>query len=400
MVPGPPPSGPPQDAAGPDPARAAQQRMIVLCGAVMRGAEGLAAAAAALLGAVPPVSMAWVAPAVAIDLLWTALFILGMLRYGPLTRLVLGEVAVTAGFGLAQGRLVVPEAADGGASWIAVLTTMTIVVAALGWRPRVAVPAGLAVTGAHLAGAQLAGLASGTATAAIHLVQVAAMAALMSLLRRSAAVADVALGRLRRASTEAAVLRARRADERAQYSRVHDTVLNMLTMVGAGGVAASSAMLRRQAAADLAELERIAARGVPYQDRNGGKNEAAGESPVRLDARLREITDRGGVRVTAELAALVVPGPVAEAFAGAAAEALTNVARHAGVDAARLSAVRTGDEIRVEIADRGSGFDPARLPSDRYGLRRSIIERMDSIGGGARVESGDGGTLVTLWWRP
>ncbi len=380
--------------------------MIALCGAVMRAAEGLAAAVAALLGAVPPVSMAWIAPAVAIDLTWTGLFVWAMLAYGPLTWLVLGEVAVTAGFGLAQGHLVVPEAADGGASWVAVLTTMTIVVAALGWTPRVAVPAGLAVTGAHLAGAHLAGLASGTATAGIHLIQVAAMAALMSLLRRSAAVADVALGGLRRASTEAAVLRARRADERAQYSRVHDTVLNTLTMVGAGGVAASSPMLRRQAAADLAELERIAARAVPYADpdpdggRHGGQDGAADEAPVRLDARLREVAARSTLRVTAELADLAVPGAVAEAFAGAATEALTNVARHAGVDAARLGTVRAGNEIRVEIADRGRGFDPTHLPPDRYGLRRSIVERMDSVGGGARVESGDGGTRVTLWWCP
>lgn len=385
MVPGPQhavPSrpDPPRDADG-RPARTALQRVLTLCGSVMRGAEGLAAAAAALLGAVPPLSLTWVLPAVAVDLVWTALFVRVLLRRGPLLWPVLGEVAVTGGFGVAQGWLVVPEAADGGGSWIAVLTTMTIVLAALCWPPRVAVPAGLAVTGAHLAGAQLAGLPSGPATAGIHLIQLAAITVLTTLLRRSADLADLALGELRRAATEAAVRRARRADERAQYSRVHDTVLNTLTMIGAGGVAASSPMLRRQAAADLAELERIAAGAVP----------GCGDGPVPLAARLREVTARSGLRVTTDLCELGVPAPVAEAFAGAAAEALTNVARHAGVDTARLRAARAGDEVRVVIADDGRGFDPARPRPDRYGLRRSIIERMESVGGGARV---------TLWWRP
>lgn len=206
MVPGPQraapsPPDPPRDGDG-RPARAALQRVLTLCGSAMRGAEGLAAAAAALLGAVPPISLAWVLPAVAIDLVWSALFVRVLLRHGPLIWPVLGEVAVTGGFGIAQGRLVVPEAAGGGASWIAVLTTMTIVVAGLCWPPRIAVPAGLAVTGAHLAGARLAGLPSGPATAGIHLIQIAAMAVLMTLLRRSAAVADLALGELRRAATD------------------------------------------------------------------------------------------------------------------------------------------------------------------------------------------------------
>ncbi|GAA5069977.1 signal transduction histidine kinase [Thermocatellispora tengchongensis] len=371
-----------------DPARAALNRIVALCAAVMRGAEGVVAAVAALLGAVPPVSYAWLGPAVAVNLSWTALFVWTALRHGLPSRLMAGELVVTGAFCLAQGRLVVAEATVGGASWIAVLVTMTILLASITWRARAAVPAGLALAGAHLAGAELAGFAGGAFTFGIHLLQIAATVTLMTLLRRSAGLADAALARLRAAQKESAVLRARRADERMQYSRVHDTVLNTLTTIGAGGAAATSRTLREQAASDLGELERIAA------------GTAATGGAVDLGEVLSGVAGRSALSVAAELRPQTVPRHVAEAFAGAAAEALTNVARHAGVGEARLRCDGAAGRVLVEVIDAGGGFDRARVPEGRFGLRRSIVERMESVGGGAGVESGAGGTRVTLWWSP
>jgi signal transduction histidine kinase len=376
------------DSKSHDPARAALQRIIALCGAVMRGVVGLVAGVAALLGAVPPVSSAWLGAALALNLAWTGLFVWVALRHGLRVWLVTGEIVVTGAFCLAQGHLVVAEVARGGASWIAVLVTMTILVTAIAWPPRAAVPAGLVLASAHFAGSHFAAFDGGVLTAGIHLVQITATSALMTLLRRSATLADAVLQGLRNAETASAVLRARRADERSQYSRVHDTALNTLTMTAAGGVETSTRVLRDQAAADLAELERIAASAVPP----GGL--------VSLDGRLRAIAARTDLRVKAELTRHTVPRDVAEAFSGAAAEALTNVVRHAGVPTARLRSADGDGEVLVEIIDGGPGFDLDLVPPGRYGLSRSIVERMESAGGGARIESDAAGTRVVLWWRP
>ena len=49
------------------------------------------------------------------------------------------------------------------------------------------------------------------------------------------------------------------------------------------------------------------------------------------------------------------------------------------------------------VRDRGRGFDPADVPEDRYGVRHSIIDRMERHGGSAEVRSAPGeGTEVRL----
>ena len=55
------------------------------------------------------------------------------------------------------------------------------------------------------------------------------------------------------------------------------------------------------------------------------------------------------------------------------------------------------DLIEVFFRDRGDGFDLDAVPSDRFGVRESIIGRVRRRGGSASVESKDGnGTEVHL----
>jgi signal transduction histidine kinase len=62
-----------------------------------------------------------------------------------------------------------------------------------------------------------------------------------------------------------------------------------------------------------------------------------------------------------------------------------------------VSTSNSGIEIRVE--DDGVGFDIERVPLERLGVRRSIIERMAQVGGVAEIHSRPGdGTRVTLRW--
>jgi CheY-like chemotaxis protein len=53
--------------------------------------------------------------------------------------------------------------------------------------------------------------------------------------------------------------------------------------------------------------------------------------------------------------------------------------------------------VDVFVRDRGRGFDPDAVPGDRYGVRNSIIDRMQRHGGSAEVRSAPGdGTEVRL----
>ena len=55
------------------------------------------------------------------------------------------------------------------------------------------------------------------------------------------------------------------------------------------------------------------------------------------------------------------------------------------------------DQVTVFVRDRGCGFDPARVPTDRGGIAESITGRMHRNGGRAVIRSRPGrGTEVEL----
>ncbi len=96
-----------------------------------------------------------------------------------------------------------------------------------------------------------------------------------------------------------------------------------------------------------------------------------------------------------------LPIPVAEAMYSAAVQGMVNSLQHAGSGVRRWVEVRGlgHGAIQVQVGDAGSGFEPATVPTERLGVRVSIVERMSSAGGHADVESSPGaGTTVTLRW--
>jgi len=49
------------------------------------------------------------------------------------------------------------------------------------------------------------------------------------------------------------------------------------------------------------------------------------------------------------------------------------------------------------VRDLGGGFDPESVPADRHGIARSIVERMERIGGRGTIRSSIGsGAEVSL----
>ena len=81
----------------------------------------------------------------------------------------------------------------------------------------------------------------------------------------------------------------------------------------------------------------------------------------------------------------------------AAGEAVTNAAKHAGTGRVDVYAEVNPGAVDVFVRDRGSGFDLGAVPADRYGVRHSIVDRMQRHGGTAEVRSTPGeGTEVRL----
>jgi signal transduction histidine kinase len=92
--------------------------------------------------------------------------------------------------------------------------------------------------------------------------------------------------------------------------------------------------------------------------------------------------------------------PVDEAVATlgrAAKEAVVNAAKHSGAGTVSLYSEVTPGAVTVFVRDRGTGFDPARVPADRRGLRDSVVGRLTRLGGTAALRSSPGeGTEVEL----
>lgn len=99
-----------------------------------------------------------------------------------------------------------------------------------------------------------------------------------------------------------------------------------------------------------------------------------------------------GVRVRLEHGGLDrrFPAEIETAAFRIVQEALTNVARHAGVTAATVRAWADAATLHVQIEDRGRGFDTGVVASSSSGLS-GMRERARFLGGGLSVESAPGG---------
>lgn len=87
----------------------------------------------------------------------------------------------------------------------------------------------------------------------------------------------------------------------------------------------------------------------------------------------------------------------ADALLGATRACLDNVLQHSGATSAEVEVIADAERVTVMISDQGSGFDPDAVAGDRLGLRASVRERLDAVGGRADVWSSPGaGTSVLL----
>lgn len=95
-----------------------------------------------------------------------------------------------------------------------------------------------------------------------------------------------------------------------------------------------------------------------------------------------------------------IPGEVARAITLAATQAVANAVQHAEARGLAVTVTAAGGGCVVTVRDSGRGMDVDGVPDDRLGIRASIFARMSAVGGSAHIDSGPGGTVVTIGWTP
>jgi signal transduction histidine kinase len=190
------------------------------------------------------------------------------------------------------------------------------------------------------------------------------------------------------AELERATRLAASLEERDRLSRqVHDGAIQVLALVSRRGREIGGAT------AELAELageqERALRRLVSSAD-----TEPPTGAMVDVGALLlRRASDRVSVSVPAE--PVLLDAGVADELHAAAANALDNVASHAGSGArAYVLLEDLGDSVTVSIRDDGVGIAEGRLEEavaeGRVGVAKSIVGRMNWLGGSAKLNTGPG----------
>ncbi|MGW2386326.1 sensor histidine kinase [Streptomyces sp. NPDC001658] len=219
-------------------------------------------------------------------------------------------------------------------------------------------------------------------------VQAGLSRAAFLMVRARARAADRSAAARAASRREAAVAAARRATEREYLATLHDTASATLLMVSQGD-GRDWSWLPPRARQDLEALS-----AMPGFE-TGSVDLAAllscvpeGEGPARVQ-----------LKTHIEGPIMTPSGPGLAIFNGVR-EAVTNVARHAGVREAELRAWPEEGGVVVELSDAGRGFDPQSVPARRRGISGSIIGRMHTAGGSAFVTSHPGtGTRVQWRWH-
>ena len=179
-----------------------------------------------------------------------------------------------------------------------------------------------------------------------------------------------------------------RSQERAEMAaHIHDSVLQTLTLV-------QKRADDPRAVAQLARAQERELRGWLF---TGDRAPASASLATALEEIAAEVEEAHRVPIEVVTVGDAPVGEPGASLVAAAREAMVNAAKFAP-DAGEIAVYAELDPSRsqVFVRDRGAGFDPAAVPSDRRGVRESIIGRMERSGGKTAIRSGERGTEVEL----
>lgn len=181
-----------------------------------------------------------------------------------------------------------------------------------------------------------------------------------------------------------------RAEERAEIaSRVHDSVLQTLALIQ-----------RRaddpQKVVQLARIQERELREWLFEGKAPGEPGTATFAAAVKQIQ-QDVETRYGIPVETVIVGDCDLDDNLIALVAAAREATINAAKWSGASVISLFGEVGTDEVELVVRDRGKGFDPAQVSSDRKGLAESVHGRMTRHKGTATVTTELGeGTKVTL----
>lgn len=185
----------------------------------------------------------------------------------------------------------------------------------------------------------------------------------------------------------------RELEERA-VAIVHDTLLGDLTAIANG----RDVLEERTRARFARDIEAVSAATVDRAPAAASEVGSADAFRAGLLAIVSEYQWRG---LTVDVsgrpgAASGLAEGSAEAVLGAVGACLENVLLHSGASAAEIFVESSERLLSVMVVDHGQGFDLDAVPTDRLGLRGSVVGRIESLGGRVRLWSvpGDGTSVV------
>jgi two-component sensor histidine kinase len=220
------------------------------------------------------------------------------------------------------------------------------------------------------------------------------LGALIFVSRYEASKVDEASARKIAAASEQARAEAMIREKSRLDALVHDKVLTTLLLASKAETAGERHAVTGLAIAAITKLNEAQsnATGAPV----------SGQSFFDALEKISVAQDPGLVCSKSNIDSLEIPEDVATAFTEATLQAILNSQQHAGPSASRelhLKINRSG--LKVVIKDNGRGFRMSRVPKNRLGVRVSIIERIQMVGGRAFIDSRPGaGAAIILEWGP
>ncbi len=176
------------------------------------------------------------------------------------------------------------------------------------------------------------------------------------------------------------------AEERTQMAaHVHDSVLQTLALIQRS-VDDPQNVLR------LARAQERELRAWLFEGRSPGviSEEDAAMLGEGIGVLQRHVEADHGITVQVVLVGDCELTESSRALLSAAQEATVNAAKWSGAPQVSLYAEVESAHVSLFVRDRGRGFDPSSVPSDRQGIAQSIEARMARYGGTVVIRSAPG----------
>ena len=178
-------------------------------------------------------------------------------------------------------------------------------------------------------------------------------------------------------------------------ARLHDTVLAKLAVIATTKPGMLQDPLREELESQLALIE--TSDFSPVLGTQGDTGDCADLTDLMAVITNEEaqglVINLGGTPTTL----MSLTAERREALCSALAQCLANVRLHSGQTAVEVVILPAGENLAVTVIDGGVGFKLEAVPEDRMGIKLSVRNRIESVGGSIRIWTDSGqGTAVML----